>query len=185
MYFSKWSQRGRVAEWVRSFDLAAHTSLSLIRRGFTPSFVSYKKGYTRLAAASDKVYQLLAQDRWFSPGTPASSTTKNWSPWYSWNTAESGIKTQLINQSINQSKWSQILMKFTYWKKHTSNLMADNALLMFELQFRILLSTIFQLYCIGLFYMWMWQRTTWSHWHTLSQKVVSSTAYCHEQEANS
>jgi hypothetical protein len=35
-----------------------------------------KKGCTRLAAASDKVYQLLAQGRWFSPGTPASSTTK-------------------------------------------------------------------------------------------------------------
>jgi hypothetical protein len=30
----------------------------------------------RLAAASDKVYQLLAHSRWFSPGTPASSTTK-------------------------------------------------------------------------------------------------------------
>jgi len=35
-----------------------------------------QKGYTRLAAASDKIYQLLAHDRWFSPGTPASSTTK-------------------------------------------------------------------------------------------------------------
>ena len=34
------------------------------------------KGCTRLAAASDKVYQLLAHGRWFSPGTPASSTTK-------------------------------------------------------------------------------------------------------------
>jgi hypothetical protein len=31
---------------------------------------------TRLLAASDKAYQLLAHDRWFSPGTPASSTTK-------------------------------------------------------------------------------------------------------------
>jgi len=30
----------------------------------------------RLAAASDKVYQLLAHGGWFSPGTPASSTTK-------------------------------------------------------------------------------------------------------------
>jgi hypothetical protein len=39
-----------------------------------------KKWCTRLAAASDKVYQLLAHGRWFSPGTPASSTTKNWSP---------------------------------------------------------------------------------------------------------
>jgi len=51
-------------------------SLSPIRRVFAPSFVNYKKGCTRLADASDKVYQLLAQGRWFSPGTPASSTTK-------------------------------------------------------------------------------------------------------------
>ena len=29
-----------------------------------------------IAAASDKVYQLLAQGRWFSPGTQASTTTK-------------------------------------------------------------------------------------------------------------
>jgi hypothetical protein len=39
-----------------------------------PGFANYKKGCTRLA--SDKVYQLLAQGRWFSSGTPASSTTK-------------------------------------------------------------------------------------------------------------
>ena len=35
-----------------------------------------QKGYTPLAAASDKVYTLLAHGRWFSPGTPASPTTK-------------------------------------------------------------------------------------------------------------
>ena len=35
-----------------------------------------QKGSTQLAAASDKVYQLLAHGQWFSPGTPASSTTK-------------------------------------------------------------------------------------------------------------
>jgi len=35
-----------------------------------------QKGCTRLAAASDKVYQLLAHGRWFSLGTPASSTCK-------------------------------------------------------------------------------------------------------------
>jgi hypothetical protein len=46
-------------------------------------FVNYKKGCTRLAAASDRLaaasdkdYQLLAHGRWFSPGTPASSITK-------------------------------------------------------------------------------------------------------------
>jgi hypothetical protein len=43
------------------------------RRGFSLVFLNYKKGCTRLAATSDKVYQLLAHGRWFSP---ASSTTK-------------------------------------------------------------------------------------------------------------
>ena len=43
---------------------------------FAPGFVNYKEGWTRLAAASDNVYQLLAHGRLFSPGTPASSTTK-------------------------------------------------------------------------------------------------------------
>ena len=56
--------------------LTTHTSLSPIRRGFAPGFVNFKKGCTRLAAASDKVYQLLAHGQWFSPVTPASSTTK-------------------------------------------------------------------------------------------------------------
>jgi hypothetical protein len=41
-----------------------------------PGFINYKKGCTRLAAASDKDYQLFAHGRWFPPGTPASSTTK-------------------------------------------------------------------------------------------------------------
>jgi hypothetical protein len=44
--------------------------------GFAPGFVNYKKRFTSLAAAIDKVYQLLAHGRWFSQGTPASSTTK-------------------------------------------------------------------------------------------------------------
>ena len=34
------------------------------------------KGCTRLAATSDKAYQLLTHGRWFPPGTSASSTTK-------------------------------------------------------------------------------------------------------------
>ena len=68
----------RVAQWLRSLDLTAHTSLSPIRRGVLAQLckLNYKKGCTRLAVASDKVYQLLAQGRWFSRGTPASSTTK-------------------------------------------------------------------------------------------------------------
>jgi hypothetical protein len=42
-----------------------HTSLSPIRRA---RLCILQKGCTRLAAASDKAYQLLAHGRWFSPG---------------------------------------------------------------------------------------------------------------------
>ena len=73
-YLMQWG--APMAQWIRSLDLTTHTNLSPIRRGFAPGFVNYKKGCTRLAAASDKDNQLLAHGRWFSPGTPASSTTK-------------------------------------------------------------------------------------------------------------
>jgi hypothetical protein len=43
---------------------------------FVPGYLNYKQGCTRFSTASDKVYQLLAHGRWFSPGTPAFSTTK-------------------------------------------------------------------------------------------------------------
>jgi hypothetical protein len=52
--------------------------------------VWYKRGCTRLTAASDKVYQLLAHGRWFSPGTPASSTSQTGPH----DIAESGVKLQ-------------------------------------------------------------------------------------------
>ena len=70
-----------------------------MRRGFAPSFVNYKKGCTRLAAASDQVYQLLAHGRWFSP---ASSTTKTGHH----DIAEILLKVALNtkNQSINLSE---------------------------------------------------------------------------------
>ena len=65
-----------------------------------PGFVNYKKGCTRLAAASDKGYQLLAHGRWFSPGTSASSTTKTGRH----DIAEILMKVALNtkNQSINR-----------------------------------------------------------------------------------
>jgi len=80
--------------------LTTHTSLSPIRRGFAPGFVDYKKGFIRLAAASDKVYQLLAHGWWFSPVTPASSTTKTGRH----DIVEILLKLALNNknQSINQ-----------------------------------------------------------------------------------
>ena len=65
-----------------------------------PGFVNYKKGCSRLAAASDKIYQFLAHGRWFSPGTPASSTTKTGRH----DIAEILLKVALNikNQSINR-----------------------------------------------------------------------------------
>jgi hypothetical protein len=58
--------------------------------------------HLRFAAASDKVYQLLAHGRWFSPGTPASSNTKTGRH----DIAEIFLKVALNtkNQSINQSR---------------------------------------------------------------------------------
>jgi hypothetical protein len=50
--------------------------------------------------ASDKVYQLLAYGRWFSPGTPASSTTKTGRH----DIAEILLKVAL--STINQIKYS-------------------------------------------------------------------------------
>jgi hypothetical protein len=63
-----------------------------------PGFVNYKKGCTGLAAASDKVYQLLAHGWWFSPGTPASSTAKTGCR----DIAE--ILLKLVLNTINQIK---------------------------------------------------------------------------------
>jgi len=55
-----------------------------------------KKGCTRLAAASNKVYQLLAQGRWFSPGISTTKTGRH-------DRAEILLKVTLKHQKINQS----------------------------------------------------------------------------------
>ena len=64
-----------------------------------------QKRCTRLAAASDEVYQLLAHGRWFSPGTPASSTTKTGCH----DIAESGTKHRKTNKNhymqTNTNNW--------------------------------------------------------------------------------
>ena len=73
------------------------SNLSPIRRGFAPGFVNYKKRCTRLTATSDKVYQLLAHGRWFSP---ASSTTKTGHH----DIAEILLKVALKHQKSNQIK---------------------------------------------------------------------------------
>jgi hypothetical protein len=63
-----------------------------------------KKWCTRLAAASDKAYQLLAHGRWFSPGNPASCTTKTGRH----DVAEILLKVELnTNNQINLNHLNQ------------------------------------------------------------------------------
>ena len=64
-----------------------------------PRLCELQKGCTRLAAASDKVYQLLAQGRWFSPGTPASCTTK---------TTRNDIAEILLKVALKRQKSNRI-----------------------------------------------------------------------------
>ena len=66
-----------------------------------------QKGCTRLAAASDKVYQLLAHGRWFSLGIPASSTTKTGRH----DIAE--ILLKVVLNTINQIK-SNLIIKINH-----------------------------------------------------------------------
>jgi hypothetical protein len=51
-----------------------------------------------ISAASDKAYQLLDRGRWFPPGTPTSSTTKNGRH----DIAEKLLKVALKHQKSNQ-----------------------------------------------------------------------------------
>jgi hypothetical protein len=75
-----------------------------MRRGFAPGFVNDKKECIRLAAASDKVYQLLAHGQWFSPGNPASSTTKTGRHDIAERLLKVALKHQKSNKSINRIK---------------------------------------------------------------------------------
>jgi hypothetical protein len=61
-----------------------------------------QKGCTRFAASSDKLYQLLVHGRWFSPGIPASSTTKTGCH----DIAEILLKVALKHNKSNQSNQS-------------------------------------------------------------------------------
>jgi hypothetical protein len=62
-----------------------------------------QKGCTRLTAASEKVYQLLVHGRWFSPGTPAYSTTKTGRHDIAENIVESGVKTPKIKIMLHNT----------------------------------------------------------------------------------
>jgi hypothetical protein len=60
-------------------------------------------------SASDQVYQLLAHGRWFSPGTPASSTTKTGRH----EIAEILLKVALNTKNQNQIELTTLMVKGT------------------------------------------------------------------------
>jgi hypothetical protein len=65
-----------------------------------PFEICYKRTTAwRLEVACDKVYQLLAHGRWFSLGTPASSTTK---------TGRHEIAEILLKVALNTTKSKSI-----------------------------------------------------------------------------
>jgi hypothetical protein len=59
-----------------SYQVNFHSYLTTNTVWIRARIIKLQKRCTRLAVASDKVYQLLAHGRWFSPGTPASSICK-------------------------------------------------------------------------------------------------------------
>ena len=77
------------------------------------------KRCARLAAASDNVYHLLAHGRWFSPSTPASSTTETGRH----NIAELLLKMALntINQIISLNVVMKTNSKMFFYRSKKGN----------------------------------------------------------------
>jgi hypothetical protein len=90
------------------------TSKTITNTAWVPTqLCKLQKGCTRLATASDKVYQLLAHGRWFSHGSPGSSTTKTGRHAIAEILLKVALNTK--NQSINQS--STYINKYILNKK--------------------------------------------------------------------
>ena len=68
--------------------------------------IYYLNYSNKIAAACDKVYQLLAHGRWFSPGTPASSTTKTGRH----DIVEIGVQTPKIKSNQIKSNSQKLRM---------------------------------------------------------------------------
>jgi hypothetical protein len=79
-----------------------------------PRILTSSSNTTRLAATSDKVYQLLAHGRWFSLGTPASSTTKTGHH----DIAEILLKVAFNTKNQNQIKYQLLPQMLNSYNKH-------------------------------------------------------------------
>ena len=105
MYSTDKVPGGSMRQVVGVVGLPSNSYKPITNTAWVPARLSkLQKRCTRLASASDKAYQLLAHGRWFSPGTPASSTTKTGCH----DIAEILLKVALStkNQSIKKSIYS-------------------------------------------------------------------------------
>ena len=93
---SSHNESKKVSLWAIYKELEAHNS----KRKFGPE-LQYKNGLIKTLIARDKVCQLPVQGQWFSPGTPASSTSQTDN--CDLKIVESGVKHQL-NQKSNSTK---------------------------------------------------------------------------------
>ena len=127
-----------------------------------------QKGWIWLAAASDKVYQLLAHGRWFSPGIPASSTTK---------TGRHDIAEILLKVALNTNFCLEIkkinLSKFMYsWRTvvHT-----NVKILELFLDIYFFPTTEFDVCNLSSSGDVIYYKERWWHWHKLVTVSVSGT----------
>jgi hypothetical protein len=77
----------------------------------------------RLAAAGDKVYQLLAHGRWFSVGTQASSTTKTGRHYNAVILLKVALNT---NQSKNRSDFGEKKLNVKHTSRRWRRLQSDD-----------------------------------------------------------
>ena len=106
---SLWLTRAGLEPTVYYTRGSKHYATDAVVKNIRARLCKLQKGCIRLAAASHKVYQLSAHGRWFSPGTPASSTTKTGSH----DIAEILLKvaSNTINQQI-RSIWKKYMNEY-------------------------------------------------------------------------
>ena len=73
---SLWFDRAALEPTVYHTRDSNHYAIDSVLKNILVRLCKLQKECTRLAVATDKDYQLFAHGRWFSPGTPVSSTTK-------------------------------------------------------------------------------------------------------------
>ena len=84
----------------------------------------YISPLVRIAATSDKIYQLLAHGQWFSPGTPVSPTTK---------TGRHDIADILLKVALNTKNQIKSIIRFAHIFNNVSDFNDHNLMIIEKL----------------------------------------------------